>query len=331
MKHSANIPVFVPHAGCPNTCIFCDQRVISGSIKTPAPQEVTAFCLDALNHLPKGIKNAEIAFFGGSFTAIDREYMVRLLEAVQPCRNHPKMAGIRLSTRPDAIDREVLYLLKQYGATAVELGVQSLDDHVLELNLRGHSAEDTRIASALIKEAGVELGHQVMLGMYGDDEDGFRSTVMSSIAMQPDTVRIYPVVVLKNTVLQQLWQQGLYQPPSLEQAVELGAWALQQYTAAGIKVIRMGLHASDETEQNRVAGVYHPAFRELCESRVMLNAALEQLSEGRNEQCILKVAKGATSKMVGQRRQNIAALHKAGYHVIIVEDDMVDYLKVITE
>ena len=261
MKTTANIPVFVPHAGCPNTCIFCDQRTISGKVKLPEPNEVTSFCLQALDGLPKGISKAEIAFFGGSFTAIDRSYMIQLLEAVQPCRSHPKMGGIRLSTRPDAVDREVLGLLKDYGAVAVELGVQSLNDQVLTLNQRGHSAEDTRIASALIKEAGLELGHQIMLGMYGDSEQGFRATVQGSVEMCPDTVRIYPVAVLKNTALHMLWQQGSYTPPALEQAVELGGWALQRYNAAGIRSIRMGLHDSADPKENCVAGIYHPAFR----------------------------------------------------------------------
>lgn len=331
MKHSANIPVFVPHAGCPNTCIFCDQRTISGSAKLPDPQQLTAFCLNALDGLPKATPKAEIAFFGGSFTAIDRSYMISLLEAVQPCRSHPQMAGIRLSTRPDAVDREVLQLLKDYGAVAVELGVQSLDDTVLALNQRGHTAQDTRNASALIKEAGLELGHQVMLGMYGDSQEFFFSTVERSIEMQPDTARIYPVAVLKNTVLAQLWQQGSYTPPTLEQAVELGSWALKRYHNAGVKVIRMGLHDSPDTQTNCVAGVYHPAFRELCESRIMLGSALEQLSEHPAGNYTLTVARGATSKMVGQRRSNIQALQQAGYKVSVKEDDTVDYLKVLME
>lgn len=331
MKRKANIPVFVPHAGCPNACIFCDQRTLSGHAKCPEPAEAAAFCRSALEGLPRQIQRAEIAFFGGSFTAIDRGYMTALLEAVQPCRSHPKMAGIRLSTRPDAVDREVLQLLKDYGASAVELGVQSLDDAVLEKNRRGHTAEDTRRASALIKEAGLELGHQVMLGMYGDSPEGFRQTVLRSVAMGPETARIYPVAVLKGTRLQQLWQQGLYTPPALEEAVELGAWALRQYNAAGIRVIRMGLHDSPDTQTNTVAGVCHPAFRELCESRVLLQAALERLSEHPVGAYTLAVAVGATSKMVGQHRCNLRALEKAGYQVSVREDSALGYLNVTIE
>ena len=331
MKRTANIPVFVPHAGCPNACIFCDQRTISGTQQPPRPDEVTAFCREALAGLPKGIQKAEIAFFGGSFTAIDRGQMIALLEAVQQFRQHPKMAGIRVSTRPDAIDREVLAILKDYGVTAVELGVQSLDDHVLEQNRRGHTAKDTETASCLIKESGLELGHQVMLGMYGDNAAGFCRTVERSIRMVPDTVRIYPVVVLRNTQLHSLWQQGKYQPPRLEEAVELGAHALQSYVLAGVRVIRMGLHASQQTEQNMAAGVYHPAFRELCESRVMYQAALERLSERPAGEYTLTVSVGATSKMVGQHRQNVVALQKAGYQVAIREDEAVDYLNVMIE
>jgi len=331
VKATANIPVFVPHAGCPNTCIFCDQRTISGSLTLPNPSQVTEFCMQALEGLPQTTHKAEIAFFGGSFTAIDRDYMVQLLEAVQPCRCHPKMGGIRLSTRPDAVDREVLQLLKDYGAVAVELGVQSLNDTVLAMNRRGHTAEHTRMASALIKEAGLELGHQVMLGMYGDTQQDFCATVESSIGMQPDTVRIYPVAVLKNTALCRLWQQGSYIPPTLEQAVEMGAWALQRYHTAGVKVIRMGLHDSPDTQKNCVAGNYHPAFRELCEGRIMLRSALEQLSERPAGTYTLTVARGATSKMVGQHRSNVISLEKAGYKVIIREDKAVDYLKVLME
>lgn len=331
MKRTANIPVFVPHAGCPNACIFCDQRTISGTAQPPQPEQVTVFCQRALEGLPDGVQRAEIAFFGGSFTAIPRRQMVGLLEAVQPLRGHPRMAGIRISTRADAVDQQVLELLKEYGVTAVELGVQSMNDRVLEQNRRGHTAGHTRDASRLIRQAGLELGHQIMLGMYGDNAQGFRSTVQQVVAMAPDTVRIYPVSVLKNTALEQLWREGRYLPPTLEEAVELGAGALQEFVSAGIRVIRMGLHSSEETKQNCVAGVYHPAFRELCESRVMLQTALERLSECPKGNYTLVVALGARSKMAGQHRSNIAALEKAGYHITIREDESIEYLKVNLE
>lgn len=331
MKRTANLPVFVPHAGCPNACIFCDQRTISGTQKPPAPAEVSAFCAQALAGLPAGIERAEIAFFGGSFTAIDRGYMTALLEAVQPCCSHPKLAGIRCSTRPDAVDGEVLALLKRYGTVAVELGVQSLDDAVLAKNRRGHTAEDSRRASRLIKAAGLELGHQIMLGLYGDSAAGFRQTVERSIAMGPDTVRIYPVAVLRGTALYHLWQQGLYTPPTQEEAVELGAWALGAYHRAGVRVIRMGLHDSPDVRQSAAAGVCHPAFRELCESRVMLSSALEQLSERPAGKYTLAVAAGATSKLVGQRRCNLFALGRRGYEVSVREDALLEYLNVRVE
>jgi histone acetyltransferase (RNA polymerase elongator complex component) len=257
--------------------------------------------------------------------------MLALLEAVQPLRGHPRMGGIRISTRPDAIDQEILSLLKAYGVTAVELGVQSLDDNVLQKNRRGHTAADTKLSSVLIKQAGLELGHQVMLGMYGDNAQGFCRTVEESIQMAPDTVRIYPVVVIKNTHLHTLWLQGEYHPPMLEEAVELGANALHRYISAGVRVIRMGLHASGETEQNMVAGVFHPAFRELCESRVLYQAALKQLSERPSGHYTLVVAQGAVSKMTGQRRCNIHCLQQAGYRVSVREDKTVEYLKVNIE
>lgn len=331
MKHCANIPIFVPHAGCPNACIFCDQRTISGAQAAPGPAQAAGLCRSALAGLPAGIKTVEIAFFGGSFTAIPRGQMVALLEAVQPFLADPRAAGIRVSTRPDAIDPQVLALLRRYGVAAVELGVQSMDDTVLDKNRRGHTAAQTAEASRLIRGAGLELGHQIMLGMYGDTPEGFLRTVEASIALRPATARIYPVTVLPGTGLEQLWRRGAYQPPTLAEAVELGAQALRRYTAAGVRVIRMGLHATPELETRRVAGVYHPAFRELCESRVLLDAALEQVSERPAGPCTAVVAVGARSKMTGQRRCNLAALQQAGHPAAVREDARLGYLQVIVE
>ena len=202
MKHS-NIAIFVPHAGCPHKCSFCDQRTISGAQHSPTGQEVTAVCAQAAEEM-KEPGNAEIAFFGGSFTAIDRGYMLELLKAAHPFVQEGKVKGIRISTRPDCITPEILDILKQYGVTAIELGAQSMVDEVLEANERGHCASDAVNASALIRLYGFELGLQMMTGLYKSSPERDMETMRRIIGISPDTVRIYPTVVLKGTALAEI-------------------------------------------------------------------------------------------------------------------------------
>ena len=318
MKH-ANIAIFVPHNGCPNTCAFCNQRTISGEQKQPSPQDVEDVIQCALASLGDDAKHGEIAFFGGSFTAIDREYMVSLLEAAGGYVRQGLIGGIRCSTRPDCIDREVLDILKSYGVTAIELGAQSMDDRVLQLNERGHTAQQVRDASELIREYGIELGLQMMTGLYGDSDDGARYTAQEIAKLQPATVRIYPTVVLRGTKLAQLVESGEYIPQPVDGAVNICAELLEFFEQRGIAVIRLGLHASRDVESEQVAGAYHPALRELCESRIFLNRAVQMLRERfenpPEETIVLQVAPADISKMTGQRRANISRLQEMGYTV----------------
>lgn len=187
--------------------------------------------------------DAEIAFFGGSFTAIGRDYMLELLEAAAPFVGGA-FRGIRISTRPDAVDGETLGLLRRYGVTAVELGAQSMDDGVLDQNLRGHTAADVERAAGLVRDAGFELGLQMMTGLYGSDEARDFMTAERLAACAPDTVRVYPTVVMEGTGLAALWRAGAYRPQTLEEAVSLGARLLEFFEGKGVRVIRMGLHAA---------------------------------------------------------------------------------------
>lgn len=316
IKH-ANIAVFVPHNGCPHTCAFCNQKIISGSQSQPSAADVVSAIETAIASLGEAAKRSELAFFGGSFTAVEREYMVSLLEAAAPYVRSGKIGGIRCSTRPDCIDEEVLELLKSYGVTAIELGAQSMDDRVLEMNERGHTAEQVRSASRLIKSFGIELGLQMMTGLYGDSDEGAWQTARELAALEPRTVRIYPTVVLRGTRLAELCESGEYEPQGVEGAVSLCSGLLPFFEQQGINVIRLGLHAGEDVERDYIAGAYHPAMRELCESRIFLRRAEELLEQCPAGDYILAVNPSDISKMTGQRKSNVLALAEMGYKVKI--------------
>lgn len=316
VKH-ANIAIFVPHNGCPHTCAFCNQKTISGSHNQPTAEDVVSAIETAMASLGEHSACSELAFFGGSFTAIEREYMISLLEAAAPYVRSGRIGGIRCSTRPDCIDEDVLGLLKSYGVTAIELGAQSMNDRVLELNERGHTAEQVRIASAMIKRFDIELGLQMMTGLYGDDDDGARYTARELAALEPKTVRIYPTVVLRGTRLAELCESGEYEPQGVEGAAALCAELLQFFEDKGISVIRLGLHAAEDVERDYIAGAYHPAMRELCESKIFLSRAQELLARYPEGDYILSVNPSDISKMTGQRRANVNELAQMGYRVKI--------------
>ncbi len=320
MKH-ANIAIFVPHSGCPHQCSFCDQRSITGQLSQPTPQDVTAAASQAARDLGERSREAEIAFFGGSFTAIPRAQMESLLQAAAPFVREGVFSGIRCSTRPDAVDREVLSLLKSYGVTAVELGAQSADDRVLALNRRGHTAQDIRQASRLIRQAGLSLGLQMMTGLFGSSPESDLATARELADLHPDTMRIYPTVVLRGTLLSQWYEQGRYRPPTLEEAVDLCARLLVWFEQRQIPVIRLGLHDSESLQSQRIAGPYHPAFRELCESRLFRQLLQQALPVGAEKALMIRVHPRSISPCVGQKRSNRLWLEQQGFRVKICPDD----------
>ncbi len=307
-KH-ANIAIFVPHIGCPNKCSFCDQRYITGVRKAPRPADVAKAVKKAVKSRNFDNKTAEIAFFGGSFTAINRGYMLDLLEAAFVFVKDKTVSGIRISTRPDAIDHEILEILKQHGVTSIELGAQSMNDLVLQMNNRGHTAADVEHAARMIRQAGFELGLQMMTGLYGDTPESALQTAERLIALSPDTVRIYPTLVLKDTDLAALYADGIYRPQTLDDAVLLAEELYRRFTSRGVRVIRLGLHAVEKDAF--LAGPWHPAFSELCQSRILLNDLIPKLSEP--GKYLVLVAKSDVSKMIGQGRKNLLFLQSKGY------------------
>ncbi len=327
MKH-ANISLFVPHQGCPHQCSFCNQKTISGSVKELTPEEVKATLFKAVEERIDP-KNTEIAFFGGSFTAINREYMISLLEETKPFIENSSFCGIRISTRPDAIDEDVLGILKSYKVTSIELGAQSTDEQVLLLNHRGHTRDDIIKASKLIKEKGFSLGLQMMTGLLGDTPEKSLKTAEDIISLKPDTVRIYPTIVLEGTYLGKLYKKGAYKPQTVEESVELCAVLLKRFYEENITVIRLGLHSGGNVEEGFLAGPYHPAFGELCESKIYLEKAKVILSEKypvenknicsftQRKEIPLYVNDREISKMTGQKSVNKIALKREGWEVSV--------------
>lgn len=303
------IPVFVPHSGCPNDCVFCNQRRISGSTNPATPEDVEKAIANAAALPRTGVKR-QLAFYGGSFTAIPKTEQEALLSAAHAHLLSGELDAIRLSTRPDAIDGEVLARLRRYGVETVELGAQSMDEKVLLLAGRGHTAKDVENASNEIKKAGFRLILQMMTGLPGADDESSIETARRIIALDPDGVRIYPTVIVRDTALYDLWQAGRYAEHTVEDAVRVCAKLLPMFEEADIPVIRLGLNPTDELSSGAAAGgAYHPALGELVKSRIMREKA-ETLLHGteHGESVTLGVNKSKISQMTGQHRCNIEYL-----------------------
>ena len=303
------IPVFVPHLGCPNNCVFCNQRRISGSQQPATAETVREAIQQAAALLPTGAKR-QLAFYGGSFTAIPVADQIALLSAAKEYIDSGELSSIRLSTRPDAIDEEILCRLKFYGVETIELGAQSLCDEVLRLSGRGHSAESVANASRLIKQAGFKLILQMMTGLPGDSLEHSIETAERIISLNPDGVRIYPTVIVRDTALCDMWQEGKYKEHSVEDAVKVCAKLLPMFEKANIPVIRLGLNPTEELSGGAAAGgAYHPALGELVKSRIMLEKACELMRGIEPEsKVVLSVHPSKISQMTGQKRANVDSL-----------------------
>ena len=309
-----NLSVFIPHKGCPNTCSFCNQRFISGSQRAPTPGEVRAILAGQVPLLQRNNLQAEIAFFGGSFTAVDKDYRRELLLAASEyVREFPEQyGGIRCSTRPDCIDEGIMEELRLFGVTAVELGAQSMNNEVLKTNLRGHTPEDVRRASRLIKAYGMELGLQMMTGLYMDKSEYCLQTAQEFAELNCDTVRIYPTVILKGTMLDELRESGVYHSFSFEETIELCSKLLDFFDSVNIPVIRLGLHASEEVEKQMTGGVYHPALGEVVESRRMLHKMLDKMLQQNVKKFIVYTDRKNISLVSGHGGCNRAKLSELG-------------------
>ena len=301
------LPIFVPHAGCPNQCVFCDQKRISGSPFSASAAAVQS----ALSALPAGA-GMELAFYGGSFPAIPTARQEELLSAAIPFRENGTVSSIRVSTRPDAVDPETISRMLRFGVETVELGAQSMDDEVLRLSGRGHTARDTEWAAEMVKGAGLHLILQMMTGLPGSTGEKDMESARRIIALRPEGARIYPTVILRGTELERMWQRGEYKEHTVEDAVELCSRILPLFEQAGISVIRLGLNPSDALSAGEaVAGAYHPALGELVRSRILRREAEELLRDAvPGTDITILVPAEKVSAMTGQHRCNLRYLEE---------------------
>ena len=307
------IPVFIPHRGCPHQCLFCNQEKIAGTGRNEQQKvDVAAIVAEWLKRSPD-YDEVQVGFFGGSFTCLPVAEQVSLLLAVQPFIERQQVDCIRISTRPDCIDPGVCELLQNYHVEIVELGVQSLTDKVLQLAQRGHTANQCRDAFLLLKESDMQVGLQLMPGLPGETSRTFLAGVREVVAMEPDFVRLYPVVVVKESGLEKLYGENRYQPLSLNKAIALTARSYEKLVGAGIRVVRMGLQPSETLTQNVVAGPYHPAFGELVMSRIWLKKIRTQLALLQpGEEMTIHISNRDQSAVHGKGRRNIKRLEELG-------------------
>lgn len=333
------IPVFIPHFGCPHQCVFCNQSLITG-LKGHLPD--TAQITDIINrYLPfKGQREqVELAFFGGNFLGLDRAELIRLLDIAAPSLEKGIIHGIRFSTRPDTVTPETLDLVAPYPVSLVELGVQSMDDNVLQMAGRGHTRRDTLDAVTHLRAAGLLVGVQVMAGLPGDREETMIRTARSLADLEPATARIYPLVVLENTPLARAYRAGKYTPMSLEQAVEITAKIYGIFSRAGVNVIRMGLQETDVSadESAFLAGPRHPAFGHLVLSAILYKRVLEAVRPlVRHPGCeaiLLRIHPRSESRLRGYKNENLKRLNSrfSGIEFKIEKDPAIAPDQVVAE
>lgn len=307
-----NIPIFVPHRGCPFECVFCNQKRITGIQTDVTAKDVRLIIETNLKTLPKNNRCVEAAFFGGSFTGIPIGEQSSLLAAANEYLRNGLIDGIRISTRPDYINKEILDNLLKYGVTTIELGVQSMDDGVLKWSNRGHTRENVIQATELIRNYPFKLGLQMMTGLPGDTDEKSLYTADEIIALKPDIVRIYPTLTIKDTFLEKMYNSGEYIPQTLEDAVDLSKQLLLKFEENNINVIRIGLQSTDEICENGsvVAGPVHSSFRELVESSIYHDIIFKELQDKKCKKADVFVNPKEISKAVGNKRQNILKIKK---------------------
>lgn len=302
MKHY-NIPIFISHFGCPNACVFCNQKKINGVETDVTMDDVKEIIEKHLKTLPKN-SIIEVAFFGGTFTGISLSLQKQYLSVVKKYIDNGQVHGIRISTRPECIDDEILSQLKFYGVKTIELGVQSLDDSVLEKTGRKYNFDIVKKSSELIKKYNIDLGIQLMLGLPLSNLENEIESAKKTIELKPKIARIYPTLVIKDTELETMYNKNLYKSLSLDEAVDRTKIIYAMLELAGINVIRVGLQASDDlrTDDNVVSGPFHPAFRELVENKIFFDF-LKKIFDIYKKLYIISNEKNI-SKIIGQNGKN---------------------------
>ncbi len=317
-RRHVNIPVFIPHLGCPNTCVFCNQHVISGTCSFQR-ERIASVIEGALSTVNPETTDCEIAFFGGSFTGIDRETMVFCLNTAESYVKSGRVSGIRMSTRPDYIDAEILDLLEAYTVSEIELGIQSVSDRVLLASERGHTAEDTVRACALLRKRRIPFVGQMMIGLPASTPEDEVVCAEAICAMGAAGSRIYPTVVFRGTTLATMTAAGAYRPLDLSEAVDRSAAALDVFVRRGVRCLRVGLCESEQLHGDEYcAGPNHPAMGELVGNALYLRRMCEVIEgyglDFSGREAVFSVPRGDISLAVGQGRGNILKIQQK-YHI----------------
>ena len=316
MKKQYIIPIFVPHLGCPNDCIFCNQKSISGQKSNMTKEKAKEIIENYLKSIDKENAQIEIAFFGGSFTAIEEERQEELLQVASEFVKSGQVESIRVSTRPDAIDKKILKRLKKYKVKTIELGVQSSNNYILKRINRGHTFEDVKKAAKLIRWNGFRLGVQMMIGLPESTTIDEINTAKELIKLKPKMVRIYPVLVIKNTPLEKELEKGTYKPLTVVQAVEVCKEIVRLFHDKNIDIIRIGLQPTDEISEpgseksEVVAGPYHPAFRQLVESAMWYDAIVGKIKRlnVKVKEVEVTVNPVDANNVIGHKKENVKNL-----------------------
>lgn len=332
MKKEYIIPIFVPHLGCKNSCTFCNQKTISGQVKQVTAKDVKDTIEYYLSNFKDNNKYVEVAFFGGSFTGIDEDIQEELLQAAFEYIKKKKVNSIRISTRPDYINKNILKRLKKYKVKTIELGVQSANNYILSRCQRGHTFEDVKKASKLIRRRGFTLGHQMMVGLPESTKLDEINTTKSLIKLKPKIVRIYPVLVIKGTKLEEEYKNNEYIPLTVNQAVERCKDIVAMFNKKNIKVIRIGLQNTntiDEPGHNEsevVAGPYHPAFRQLVESSMWYDSMLEHIKQFNTKVKVVEIKANPVNinNIIGHKKENIQKLNEIyDVEVNVISDESI--------
>lgn len=323
-----NIPIFTPQLACPHCCIFCNQKHISGQLKAPKPEDVRTTIEQYLSTIKEG-SEVEVAFFGGSFTCLDSSLQEAYLKEVQPYIKEGRVQAIRLSTRPDYIDRETLDRLQHYNVLDIELGAQSLDDEVLQYSERGHSVEDVEKASELINFYGFNLGLQMMIGLPLDTLDKSIYTAKKILSLNAKSTRIYPTLVIEHTTLAKLYREGKYSALSIPEAIEWTKEIYKIFSATDITILRVGLHPSKDILSGKgfLAGPFHVSFFELVLSSLWKDK-IQAMPQGINE---LHINPVDVNYVVGYKSSNKPYLQSLNPQLKIIQDTSIakgDFLAV---
>ncbi|HFQ8892129.1 TPA: elongator complex protein 3 [Clostridioides difficile] len=329
------IPIFVPHKGCPHDCIFCNQKKITGVSTDVTSEDARNIIEECLETIDKDA-DVEIAFFGGSFTAIDIDIQKSLLSVAKEYVEKGLVKDIRMSTRPDCIDEDILSMLKEYKTSIIELGVQSLDEKVLLDSIRGHQSEIVYKSSKMIKNSGIKLGLQMMIGLPADTEEKCIFTAKKFVELKPDCARVYPTLVVKDTGLEKLMEQNKYNPFTLEESVNIVKKVLVLFYVNNINVIRVGLQATDDIQIGKavLAGPYHPAFRELVEADMIKDYLEFVILQNKNiKQMLVKSNKKNISKIIGNKKTNVKYMEeKFGVLLKTQESDLdINQLEIVLD